>query len=78
MTNGVICVLPTSGWYQWPTTPYEPRETLFAEFDSDSMTISEPFTARGFYKPVSGEQVPPDTYLRVLFPDTVQLIRLNR
>ncbi|MBD3298620.1 MAG: hypothetical protein GF341_08200 [candidate division Zixibacteria bacterium] len=74
---GVIAILPHTLWGEW-RPDYAPFETIFAEFDPDSLTISKPFAVHGIYLKARGETVPPDTYLRVYPPDTVQLVRLNR
>ncbi len=75
LRSGVISIQRFgTSWNPEAETPW----TTFAEFDPDSLTITEPFRARGTYVPARGDAVPADTYLRVYPPDTVQLVRLNR
>jgi hypothetical protein len=53
-------------------------QTLFIEFHPETVTLDSAFVVHGLYRPVLGRQLPKNSYLRIIPPDTVQLVRLDR
>jgi hypothetical protein len=76
--NDVFCAWSTSAWgHLWPEQPTS-MQTLFMEFHSETVTLDSAFAVPGLYRPVHGASLPKDTYLRIIPPDTVQLVRFDR